>query len=359
LFDAFPPLPTPQEAFRFQELLAAEILSTEGEQSRTRSQSLKEHLRAVRLYGDALSSTLLSKYSIRQLARNSGKAPHLTGQGNAFQLAVDCARVIASNGIAALLSDLTNVLRNGDLVVCVDPDSPISIECKLGKVKDPRFERQGRRGRQLARLESIHEFLRTGRGVIFGEEKERITVKVAHTPQFGYALVDKLVVSALDHKPLALNPSSAEFYAASILGEVADVQPALEAWKTSKGDHFALGSSLDPLRSGTWPDVPPPILWGISPAARWALMEGDVAISHAMRVEALVGLASGNIRVTSVIDQPGRIPWGYQIQVGDKYLSLSANLVLQVLYCHETVASVGEELLEQAEKAFALFGGAV
>ena len=353
LFEAFPRNPTAEDAVRFQKLLAHEILTTEGEQRVEREPIRRNHLRAVRLYGDAIAYTLLSRYAIRQLSRNTGKPPHLTGQGDAFQLVLDCACAIAERGVPPLLADLTNVVKNSDLLGCVDPDLPIIIECKLSKVKEATFERQGRRGRQLARFESIGEFLRNGRGRIFGEDTERCTIEVTHIPRFSYDVVDEIVASALKHRPVAVTPSPDELYAAALCGEIADTASAIARLRGEPGEQIALASSLDPLRSGTW-DVPPPILWAIGPAARWALMEGDVAISHTMRVQALVGTSRNNLRVNSVVALPGRVPWGYEILVGHESLTMSANIVLDVVYCHETIESAGEKLLEQTEKAVTL-----
>ncbi len=356
LFEAFPRTAEPDAILHFQSLLAEEILRTENEQQIEESQLRKLHLRAVRLYGDGVAHRLLSAYAIRQLSRNSGKPPNLIGQGAAFQLVKDCAAEVARHGVPPLLADLTNVVRNGDLILCLDPNSPRIVECKSSKVKDARFERQGRRGRQLARFESIQAFLDEGRGRIFGEENERITVEIAHTPRFSFSTVNAIVKSALAHKPLALTPSPDEFYAAALEGETADVSAALANLKHKKGDHIAIGRSLDPLQSGVW-ETPPPVLWKVDDSAKWALMEGDVTVSRAVRVETFVGLARGDTRVESLVHPKGKVPWAYAIVVGEERVTVLGNVILDVVYGHQTLESAGEMLLEQAEKAAALIRG--
>ncbi|HSS45515.1 MAG TPA: hypothetical protein VLO07_09255, partial [Thermoanaerobaculia bacterium] len=107
-----------------------------------------------------------------------------------------------------------------------------------------------------------------------------------------------------------------------------------------------------PLLTGCW-DVPPPILWDLTVPSRWALMEGDVTISHAMRVEALVGLEGKGVAVTSVIRMPGHIPWGYEVKVNNEVLKLSGNVVRDVVYWHQTIQSAGQMLLESVAKAIA------
>jgi len=353
LFDVFPRTPTPDDSIRFQRLLAREILQSEAEYALEKTESLKEHLRAVRVYGDALAHTLLSRYAIRQLSRNPGNHPDLLGQGKAFQLAMDCAEALAGQRIPPLLADLTNVVRNGDLIACVDPNLPVMLECKLSKVKDVRFERQGRRGRQLSRLESIGALLRDGRGRVHGESTDRYTVEVTCVPRYSYAIVDEIVASALQRRPSMVTPSPNELYAATMVGEVVDsTSGVLQLW-AEQNDLVAIGSSLDPLQSGTW-DIPPPVLWDIGREAQWALMERDVAVSHAIGVGALVGLTRDNVRVTSVIKLPGELPWGYEVLVDDEAVTVSANVVLDVVYCHRTVESAGEMLLELAERVVTL-----
>jgi hypothetical protein len=355
LFDAFPSDPTPNDALHFQRLLADEILRTEAEQHLERSQLRKEHVRLVRIYGDALAWSLLSRYAIRQLARNTGKPPHLTGQGRAFDLVMDCASELAAQGMASLVADLTNVLRNGDLIACDDDDAPTIFECKLKGV-DPKFARQGRRGRQLSRLESIGEFLRCGRGCIFGVKDDLRTVQISHVPHFSYEIVDQITASALEHRPVAVALSSHEFYAAGMAGESAEFSSVLRQITHKPGRQIAIGSSLDPLCQGVW-DALPPILWPIDRASRWALMEGDVAITHGMCPDVFVGLERGHVRTVAVADAPGQVPCTYKILVGDKEVTIGGTVVLDVLYRHYTVQSAGDLLLETAEVSVASFVG--
>jgi hypothetical protein len=344
LFQTFPFAGDAMELFRFQRALAEEILRTEAEQRQTKGLARRDHIRAVRIYGDALAHTLLSRYSLRQLSRNTGKPPHLSGQGAAFQSVLASAEAVAAEGAPVLLPDLTNVVRNADLLLCSDPDLPLLVEHKSSKVKKTAFERQGRRGRQLARLSSIGNFLRTGRGRIFGEKQERRTIDAPTSPRYSYAEVDKIVVSALRHEPVTLALSPNEIVSAARDGQRADSASAMASLKVSPGDHMAVGNSLDPLRDGIW-EAPPPVLWDISPDARWAIMEGDVVITHAMRVEALVGAARGDICIVGVTDGAGVIPWTYQLATDSGPLTISANVVLDVVYAHQTVESATEEML--------------
>jgi hypothetical protein len=111
---------------------------------------------------------------------------------------------------------------------------------------------------------------------------------------------------------------------------------------------MAIGSSLDPLRKGVL-DALPPILWDVDRSAAWALMEGDVAITHGMRPDVFVGRERDRVRVVSMYDLPGPVPWTYKICVEDKEVTMSGNVVLDVIYRHYTIESAAEFLLESAE----------
>lgn len=89
------------------------------------------------------------------------------------------------------------------------------------------------------------------------------------------------------------------------------------------------------------------------------LMEGDIAITHAIRVEAFVGLTRGRVSIASVVPLRGKIPWGYEIIIGDKCFTMSANIVLDVVNCHQTLESAGEMLIEYAESAATIVRGTV
>lgn len=354
LFDHFPREPSAGEAFSYQVRLAAEIRQTEREQAIARDPKRKEHLHSVRLYGDALAMTYLSDYATRQLSRNPSSPAHLSAQAEAFDFTLDSARKLSERGLPALLVDVTNILKIGDIVACADPNAPSLLECKSGSLKDIRFERQGRRGRQLARMESVESFLTEGRGVIYGEAAERRTVSVAAVREFSYDIVNELVLKALDHTPTTKLVQPNELFSAALLGEFeAHTEATVRSWDVPRGTKMASGSSLEVV-TRAWPDVSPPILWGISSAAQWALMEGEVSVIHAVPVEAFLGMRRGEVCVRSVIDTPGQLPWSYEILVENEIVTLSANILRDVVYLHETVASAGQRMLAIAESADAL-----
>lgn len=357
LFDRFPHEPNAASVLEYQERLTEEILRTEAEKAYAKSSvDLSEHLQHIRIYGDALAHRVLSRYAIRQVGRNAGRPPALTGQGSAFSLVVESARSLSTKGVPVLIADLTHSIRNGDLLLCGDPDLPIIIECKTGQPKKPEFERQGRRGRQLARIKSIHKFLLEGSGQIFGETLERRTLSLTHAPEYSWSALDDVTRLALSHTPVAINPAPGELLTAALTGEVADTTAELSTLGLRQGDHALVGNTLEALSWGV-SDVPPPILWKVNLEARWALMEGDLTVSHAIRLEALLGCVQEAVRILRVIDVAGQIPWAYEVAVGGEVVTISANAARDVVYCHETMVSARRSLAEIAQGMLAQHDG--
>ncbi len=185
----------------------------------------------------------------------------------------------------------------------------------------------------------------------FGEERERRTIELSVARSFNYPIVDQIVSSALDHRPMLLCFSENQLLSAAICGETLDDTATIQSW-ASAGDRIAIGSSLDPI-DGCWPDVSPPIIWDLLPNVRWALMEGDVAVIHAIKVDAFLGMERGRARIRSIVDMTGRPPWGYEITVGEDVLVVTPNLLREVIYLHQTIDSAAESVLELAEKYLA------
>lgn len=349
IFEAFPFEAAPALVLRYQEALADEILRTEAEKRQQPSPEVGIHLHRLRLYGDALAHTLLSRYAIRQLARNPGKPPALSRQEKAFSLVLDTARTVAAEGVCPLVADLTHSIRNGDVIACEQAHLPRIIECKTSQPKREYFERQGRRGRQLARRTSIHNFLREGHGVIFGEDLARDTVEGTRVPEYSWTVIDELAGVALDRAAEATSPQPGELISVAHASASVDAQAAVRAMGITPGGHVMLGTTSDTLSWGT-SDVPPPMCWNIAREGQWALMEGDITVIHAIHLETLIGFTRGDLRITAVVQASDQIPWRYEVTVGDEIVSLSAMLARDVVYCHRTVTSAAEETLDIASE---------
>jgi hypothetical protein len=171
---------------------------------------------------------------------------------------VDVCAAANEAGVPAILCDATNVLSTGDVVLCQDPDLPDIIECKASRrAADPRFLRQGRRGRQLARIEKVTESLRTGERRLFGDSRLRRTIELKHVPQFDFAPVERMVSRALNHEPCAEALNEYQVYVACILGEEVDYGNLLRSWSVEEEECVMIAAASEPLRDG-WADIRPP-----------------------------------------------------------------------------------------------------
>ena len=353
LFEALPQSHECKHLLAFQRRIVQEILSSEAELKN--GADVRAHLHMVRLYGDALAFQWLSVYALRQLRRNKGaKPPHLSGQGKGFDLALDSCALLNENGAPAILCDITNVLKNGDVVVCADPDLPVIFECKASGRPPARFERQGRRGRQLSRIESIGNFLVKGEGKLFGDQRYRQTAVIKNVPEYEFGPVEKTGRSALEHHPSVLVPNEFQLYSAAILGEAADFSDKMSGWNVQAEERVMIAAASEPMAGG-WADIRPPVLWDLSTECRWALMEGDVSLLHAVRANALVGVSRGEMRVLAAVETPqhceAETSWVYELSVAGDQIFISPSVLFEIAYGHETLESARRRFLDMAEAA--------
>jgi len=181
----------------FQRRLVDEIIAAEPIAHADRKSPERQHLKLLRLFGDALAWLLLHPYAIRQLAKNAGPPPALYNQ-TGFGATRSIAEQICAGGEPALVADITNCVRISDVIACGDRERPRLIESG----GHPRFADRGRKGRQKRRAKAIEDLLNDGEAVLLGDPCETVTVEVAaerHRPATSHAAVCTAIDAALDH----------------------------------------------------------------------------------------------------------------------------------------------------------------
>ncbi len=108
-----------------------------------------------RCFGDAIAFLFLEKFSLKQTYFNTTNSNVKQGAGfigdkTGFVGEWSALNVLLKNGIPALLTDLTNTIRHGDICTLFGPD-PNLIEIKLGKI-DSRGRRQKKSIEELAKF---------------------------------------------------------------------------------------------------------------------------------------------------------------------------------------------------------------
>lgn len=112
-----------------------------------------------RAFGDGIAFIYLDKWAVKPLLYNienpDAKSPPgsvLGKSGQRRELAV--LRQIISSGVPALLTDITNCIRHGDVCLLDQPD-PMLLEVKSSRNTNARTDRQA------SNINSIHEYLAT------------------------------------------------------------------------------------------------------------------------------------------------------------------------------------------------------
>ena len=116
-------------------------------------------------FGDGIAFIYLDKYSLKHMIYNTHEytvkqtAGSLNGKVG-MKTEWGIVRKLLKNEVPAILCDITNVLRHGDVCVLVGPD-PIPIEVKSGSGLGPRTERK------IASLTSLRGFFETDEATNF------------------------------------------------------------------------------------------------------------------------------------------------------------------------------------------------
>ncbi len=196
LFEALEGMSSITDHVAFQVRLAGEILSGEKlrpllKNNKPRRLILKDHLRRLHSYGDALAWTLLHPHAIRNLAKNDGCPPWLSNQEPALVHALETIKKLSEEGTPGIVCDLTNVLRIGD-VVFGDPEVPSIIELKSSATPDHR-KYLGRAGRQRSRMEGTTKYLAEGQAQVYGESHTRVVLESDHEAQYNWGAVQEVI----------------------------------------------------------------------------------------------------------------------------------------------------------------------
>ncbi|MDI3381384.1 hypothetical protein ACFPPF_04810 [Xenophilus aerolatus] len=118
-----------------------------------------------RCFGDGIAFLYINKYALKHMLYDSADysvkqhAGALHGK-DGFRLEWRILREVLQRGVPAVLCDITNTLRHGDVCVLVGPD-PYPIEVKSSANRNARVDRQ------LDGLTKLHDFLATDEAVNF------------------------------------------------------------------------------------------------------------------------------------------------------------------------------------------------
>jgi hypothetical protein len=245
--------------------------------SQKRASYLKNRLEKVRqvayvwrCFGDAIAFLYLDKFALKQVHFSTVNinpkqaAGFLSGKdGVASEIAF--LEDVLARKVPALLCDLTNTIRHGDVCLMAGPD-PRLIEVKASKSLD----RRGRR--QLRELQQIQEFLETDRSKTLRGLGE-VRRAASKTEQVNY--LDELndcIDEAMRKGHCIKQPETGLYYLA--MAEGAPSVPELMA-KLSFASPWLF--SLNALKNDqTWAPYSPFVLSIRKHDPLWAFIRGDV-----------------------------------------------------------------------------------
>ena len=337
----------------FQRRLTDEIISAEPRAFADRRSPERDHLRLLRLFGDALAWRLLHPHTIRQLGKNSGKPPALYNQ-KGLPRTLELAESICTAGEPALVADLTFCLRVSDVIVCTDPECPRLIESG----GHPAYINRGRKGRQKRRADAITQLLRDGEATLFGDEATSVTIEIRGQLKTSHAAIGEAISLWSEGQPGVVEHGPADLIVA-VSGDGDEDLPtqahvALDAMRErSEGQgHLGIGVHLRLLER---PDslLPPPHVWPLDRLQREALIEGDVAIIHLVDLHAFVGEGSRGLGRVSEITTNGEEVVGFVVEAAGNPVHLSPRHLNDVLYAFQTIESARDSMVEAAVASLA------
>jgi hypothetical protein len=329
--------------------LAAEIRRSEDSMS-AGNVNLRWHIHLLRCCGDCLAWKFLHPHAIRQVSKQQPAKPSLTNQGTAFDFTLEKARELAEAGHPVLIADLTHCLRIGDLVLATDSERPELIECKMTG-RPERFELQGRRGRQISRMRSTTEYLRSGRARIYGEELTRQVIEINVAPEFNWSTVAQVCANANTSRQASTMLSSGELIYATTEDDEIVPNEIREGLFTPR--YSVVASHFVPIEEA-WSIVPPPLSWDIPPDMRIALQEGDLMLFHIFDPHVVVGYSNSDGTVVGFESHVPDDDHGYRIRIGQTQLITGANFTRSLLYGYETAQSMANRMIASAVKALAV-----
>lgn len=224
-----------------------------------------------RSFGDAVAFLFMDKFALKQVFYNTQNknakqdAGFLSDKSGFAGEWNEVARWLR-HGVPALLADLTNTIRHGDVCLMVGPD-PVLIEVKLGKL-------DGRGREQRDSIRQLTEFFQTDEtSGLRGLGKIRRT---AHqTPEVSYAgSMEETIIAALKTGAAASSPESGLWYLA-VADEKIDMNGSIEGLGLAR----RIAYPLNEVKSArTWAPYTPFILSVRDKCSVYKFIWGDVLV---------------------------------------------------------------------------------
>lgn len=250
-----------------------------------------------RCFGDGIAFSYLDKWSLKPLLYNvhdeivKQAAGHVTGKAGLDSELV-ALNQLADAGIPALLTDLTNCIRHGDICLLADND-PQLIEVKSSSNTNRRVERQ------MEDLRRIHGFLETDEAKNFHRLPHVKRVEMSLPERNYMALLDMAVSTALKEGVYIVEPEPGTRLIA--LTGLAKLDSA-KVFEGMESSHVYMLNSAK--NSETWGCYYPFSLALKSADNLYAFLHGDVCLIVAFDFVRIQSMAAAIGISFSLLDDP-------------------------------------------------------
>lgn len=262
-----------------------------------------------RCFGDGIAFIYVNKLALKHMLYNTHdyevKPPAGAILGKAgLRKEWSFLKLIISRKIPAVLSDLTNTIRHGDICVLVGPD-PIPVEVKSSKNRNARVDRQ------IASLTALTQFLQTDVATNFRGLDHIARLEVPGSDETHASVMNDCIARSRDTGFSAISPEPGLMYIC-----VRSEDAVSEIWPYVKPK--TMMTMLNETKTGAaWMPYFPFVLSIRRKEDLYDFMNGEISLMILLETEAVVaafsakGLAATFVdhpQVTLVVTRPGAQP---------------------------------------------------
>ena len=276
-----------------------------------------------RAFGDGIAFLYLDKWAVKPLLYNLGNPDEKSPAGSirgklGLQNEIRILKVFLERGIPAVLNDITNCIRHGDICLLGGSD-PFLVEVKSSKNTNTRTDRQ------IANIQSIHEYHRTDLAQNVRGVPEIMRVALSRHEVHYQALLNKGIETALTTKYCSFEPEAGMRLVVLASGSKKVLDQAFSGFRIS-----TLQFWNEAKNEGHWGVYYPYVLSIRSLDNLYAFLSGQVYVTVAYDFEAIRKVAKRySLALTTTDDQvwPIQLEWLGSAQPELAYVRLSSHFL--------------------------------
>lgn len=249
-----------------------------------------------RCFGDGIAFIYLNKLALKHMLYNTHDygvkeaAGAILGKVG-LRKEWSILKLIISREVPAVLSDLTNTIRHGDICVLIGPD-PIPVEVKTSKNRNARVDRQ------IASLTTLTQFLKTDVATNFRGLDQVARLEVPGSDASHVDAMNDCIASARDSGFAANSPEPGLTYVAV---RSLDAASQLDQYMKPRTIVTVLNEAKT---EGQWMPYFPFVLSIRNKEDLYDFMNGDLTLFILLETDALVAAFAAKGLVATFVDHP-------------------------------------------------------